>query len=176
MKKIFVWVVGLFVVGWASVSFAETAVVVIKGTAEGSPVSGKAVLKDTAEGLRVTAEVSGVSPGKHGFHIHQFGACGDSGKAAGGHFNPDAVTHGFLPQDGFLKAHAGDLGNIEVASDGTGKYEVMIHGLSLSGGKYSVGGRSIVLHEKEDDFGQPLGNAGARIGCGGIFISESGEV
>lgn len=173
--RVGVWLVfGVFL--GVSASSAETAVVIIQGTQQGSALSGKAVLKDTPAGLEIRASLSGVSPGKHGFHIHQFGACGDAGKAAGGHFNPDGVQHGLLMKDGFVHAHAGDLGNIEAAADGTAKYEAVIGSLSLSGDKYSVAGRSLILHEKEDDFGQPTGNAGGRVGCGGIFITESGDV
>ena len=101
------------------------------------------------------ASVKGVSPGKHGFHIHENGACTEEGKAAGGHFNPDQASHGLLSKDGFAHSHAGDLGNIEVAADGTGKLEVILPGLSLTEGKYNVTGKSVILHEKEDDFGQP---------------------
>lgn len=151
--------------------FAETGKALIKGTTEGSEVSGTATLTDTPEGLKLTAQVAHVSPGTHGFHVHQYGNCEDVGKAAGGHYNPDGVKHGFLPKDGLTGAHAGDLGNIEIGADGTGRVELTLQNLRLSGGKYSVGGRAIVLHEKADDFGQPTGNAGGRIGCGVIVIT-----
>ena len=176
MKKSYLSRVGvpaffIFIFTASPLALAETGTAVIKGTAEGSSIAGKAVFQDTAEGLKVSVELNNVPPGKHGFHIHQYGACGDSGKAAGGHFNPDAVAHGLLLKDGFTHAHAGDLGNAEITPDGTGKVELILPGLSLSGGKYSVGGRSLILHEKEDDFGQPTGNAGGRIGCGTIEIT-----
>jgi len=68
-------------------------------------------------------------------------------------------------------AHAGDLGNFTVGADGSGKLDAVIPEMMLSGGKNSVGGRSIVFHEKADDFGQPTGNAGGRSGCGVIVIT-----
>ena len=142
----------------------------IRGTQKGSKPLGWAWLQDTEKGLRVVARVKGLSPGKHGFHIHQNGLCGEDGKKAGDHFNPDHLAHGLVLRDGLSAAHAGDLGNIKVGPDGIGAWDVVIPGLALSGGKYSVGGRSFVVHEKEDDFGQPAGNAGARIGCGTIFL------
>ncbi len=151
-----------------STAFAKTTTVEIKPTKEGSLVSGTVRLEEVPEGLKVTADIQGVSTGKHGFHIHEIGACGDEGKAAGGHFNPDQVSHGLLANEGFSHAHAGDLGNIEIGADGAGKLETTVPGLSLSEGKYNIAGKSIILHEKEDDFGQPTGNAGARIGCGVI--------
>ena len=159
-------------VGIAPAVFAETGRAAIKATAEGSSVAGSATLADKADRLEVTVQVSGVSPGKHGLHIHDFGSCAEGGNAAGGHYNPDGVAHGFLPSDGLAKAHPGDLGNIEVAEDGTGILTVSLPGVRLAGSKYSVGGRAIVLHEKVDDFGQPTGNAGGRIGCGPILITK----
>ncbi len=151
---------------------AATAVATIKGTADSSLISGTATLTDTPDGLKVSVQVANVTPGTHGIHIHQFGACHDAGNGAGGHYNPDGVKHGYLPKDGFTSAHAGDLGNIEIAADGTGTLEAMVHGLTVTGGKYNVAGRSIILHEKPDDFGQPTGNAGGRIGCGIIVITS----
>ena len=151
-----------------STTFAKTATVNIEPTKDGSSVSGTVRLEEVSGGLRVDADVKGVPLGKHGFHIHENDACADEGKAAGGHFNPDHVSHGLLSKDGFSHAHAGDLGNIEVGADGTGKLATTLRGLSLSEGKYNVAGKSIILHEKEDDFGQPTGNAGGRIGCGVI--------
>ena len=97
--------------------------------------------------------------------------CEDEGKAAGGHYNPQGVKHGFLPTDGFAQAHAGDFGNVDVRADGVGTLELVIPELHVSGGTYTVGGRSVVLHEQVDDFGQPTGNAGGRIGCGVIAIT-----
>lgn len=160
----------LLIIGAADV-MAETGTAAIQATAPDSQVSGTATFTDTPEGLRVTIQVSSVSPGKHGLHIHQYGACGDTGNAAGGHYNPHGVKHGFLPTEGFKGAHAGDLGNIEIVADGSGTLELTLPGLRLSDGERSVGGRSVILHEKEDDFGQPTGNAGGRIGCGVIVIT-----
>jgi Cu-Zn family superoxide dismutase len=163
--------VGL-VIGSANV-WAATGKAFIKGTTEGSRVSGSATLKDTPEGLRVEVKVAEVPPGTHGFHIHEKGACGDQGNAAGGHFNPEGSPRGFLPKDGPMKAHAGDMGNIEVNAKGSGKATIVLPGVSLqgTGGTPSVDGRAIIVHEKADDFGQPTGNAGGRIGCGIITVT-----
>ena len=155
-----------------STAWAETATATLAATQDGSAVSGTATLTDTPEGLRVAVQVRGAAPGQHGLHIHQYGGCADAGNAAGGHFNPDNVTHGFLPHDGLTKAHPGDVGNIDVGSDGAGQLNVVLPGVSLTGGRYSVAGRAIILHEKPDDFGQPTGNAGGRIGCGPILVTQ----
>ncbi len=159
----------------ACTGFAKSATADIKGTTDGSPVSGTLRLQETPEGLKVNASLKGVSPGLHGFHIHENGACTEEGKAAGGHFNPDQVDHGFLSHDGFSHAHAGDLGNMNIGADGTGELEVVLPGLNLTEGKYNVSGKAVILHEKEDDFGQPTGNAGGRIGCG-VITDDSAAV
>ena len=151
--------------------FAETGKAIIQATTEGSSVTGNATLTDMPDGLHVEVKVAGVTPGKHGLHIHQYGECAEHGNAAGGHYNPDRVPHGFLPSDGVANAHPGDLGNIEVAANGQGSLTLVLPQVALSSGKYAVAGRAIVLHEKLDDFGQPTGNAGSRIGCGAILIT-----
>ena len=171
MNQLRISLVAFFILSFSPSVFAETGKAILRGTTEGSQVSGKALLQETPAGLKIAVEVSHVPPGKHGFHIHQYGSCEDEGKSAGGHYNPDGVAHGLLMTNGFSGAHAGDLGNLEVGDDGTGRAEMTLPGLSLSGGKYSVGGRGLILHEKEDDFGQPTGNAGGRIGCGTIEIT-----
>ncbi len=155
----------------AHVARAETARAVIKGTAQGSPIKGAAELTETPEGLKVMVQITGAPAGKHGLHIHQYGDCGEQGSAAGGHFNPKDAPHGFLPADGSAKAHLGDMGNIEIKQDGSASLIVVLPEVTVSGSPRSVAGRSIILHEKEDDFGQPTGNAGGRIGCGTIILT-----
>ena len=168
MKKIIALYVAMFGIlgrGWAATGVAE-----IKGTAEGSMIQGTVHFTDTAAGLQIKAQLSGIPPGSHAFHIHEFGSCADLGKAAGSHYNPLGAPHGHVLKDGIQHAHAGDLGNVLVAKDGTAALEATVKDVTLSGGKYDVAGRSVVLHEKVDDFSQPAGNAGNRIGCGVIVI------
>ena len=161
---------------YSSTACAAVGVAVLKGTIPDSKIAGLVTLTEVTGGLKVEAEVKNVTPaGKRGFHIHENGSCEDAGKAAGGHFNPDAVQHGLLEKDGHEMAHAGDLGNIEIGEDGTGKLSGFLPGASLTEGKYNVMGKAVILHEKEDDFGQPTGNAGARVGCG-IIEAKIGEI
>ncbi|MBI4354108.1 MAG: superoxide dismutase family protein, partial [Candidatus Omnitrophica bacterium] len=128
-------VVGIACLLASQLAEAENATAVISGTTEESQVSGTATLTDSPEGLTVRITVAGVSPGQHGVHIHQYGRCDDEGRAAGGHYNPMGVKHGFLPMDGFTHAHAGDFGNIDVRADGVGTLELTIPGLSLAGAR-----------------------------------------
>lgn len=161
-----------FLIVFSTAARADHGKALIRGTVQDSSIQGQALFKDTEDGLHVSVQVSGVTPGEHGFHIHEFGDCGDSGKNAGDHYNPDHLAHGNVLKDGVLQSHVGDLGNLTVGEDGTGRLDAVIAGVRLAGGKYSVGGRSVVLHEKKDDFGQPSGNAGPRAACGGIYLTH----
>jgi len=170
MRKLVLIVMGVLCIpmmAWAAQEVAD-----IKGTEPNSKITGTVTLTEGNGGLTVVAKVVNVPPGKHGFHIHAIGSCADMGKAAGGHFNPDKSPHGLWPQDGSMKAMAGDMGNIDVGADGIGSFTIFMPMLTLKTGKYVVNGLSIIVHEKEDDFSQPLGNAGGRIGCG---IIEEGN-
>jgi Cu-Zn family superoxide dismutase len=152
---------------------AETAVVKIRSTAADAAPLGVLTLADAPGGLRVTGTLSGLPPGAHGFHIHEFGDCGDAGKAAGGHYNPRHAPHGDALKDGIEKAHAGDLGNVVVDAGGGASIDVTLPGVSVAKGRLSVAGRAFIIHEKADDFSQPAGNAGGRIGCGPILIAAA---
>jgi len=158
----------LFCAVLSAPAWAVQAKAVIGGTAPGIMGSGEASFTEENNGVAVEASVSGLAPGKHGFHIHENGSCDDGGKAAGGHFNPDKVMHGYMPKDGMQHAHPGDMGNLEAGSDGKASLKVFLPGVSLTGDKYNVMGKAVVVHEKPDDFSQPTGNAGGRIGCGVI--------
>ena len=161
----------LLVICGGSLGWAQKGVAKIKGTAEGSAISGTVTFEETNKGLKIVAQLAGVPAGEHGFHIHEAGSCDDMGKAAGGHYNPLHHAHGDLVKQGFKKTHAGDMGNITASADGKANLEVILpKQIGLSAGKYNVAGRAVILHEKVDDFGQPTGNAGGRIACGVIII------
>src|SRR5947209_144194 len=91
------------------------AIVVLMPT-QGNNVSGIVTFTQTAGGIQVVADVNGLKPGEHGFHVHEFGDCSaPDGASAGGHFNPEHKDHG-APGD--TDRHVGDLGNIIVNADG----------------------------------------------------------
>ena len=134
----------------------------------GSKLSGSAMLMEVDGGVKVTLSVEGVKPGgDHGAHVHEKGDCSSpDGKSAGGHFNPAGNEHA-LPA--VAKRHLGDLGNLTIGKDGKGSLEITIPGANLKAGDpNSFAGKSIIVHAKKDDGGQPTGNAGGRIGCGVI--------
>lgn len=144
----------------------DTAQAFIYSTEKPTLALGVVQLTETEEGLDIGASFMGAPSGTHGFHIHSGSSCADAGNAAGGHYNPDEVEHGFLPEDGFEAAHAGDLGNLTIGEDGTALYSVLVPGLTLEGGDHPVANHAFILHADPDDFSQPTGNAGGRVGCG----------
>lgn len=159
----------LILVGMLSTpAFAKSGKAILEGTSENSELIGIVRFQETDEGLRTEINMFGAEPGLHGIHIHENGSCDGGGNAAGSHYNPEGVKHGFLPREGFSQAHAGDFGNIEINQNGEGLLFLMIPELTLSGGAHNIEGRSVILHEKKDDFSQPTGNAGDRIACGVI--------
>jgi len=156
----------------ATACWSATGMADLRATVPGSPIQGQATLTDTPKGLKLSIEMSSISPGLHGFHIHEFGSCADFGKAAGSHFDPDNTRrHGQLASHRQHGVHAGDMGNLIADASGKAVLDLTLPGVVLTGGKRSVAGRAIIIHDKQDDFGQPVGNAGDRIACGPIVIT-----
>ncbi|HZV03997.1 MAG TPA: superoxide dismutase family protein [Gemmataceae bacterium] len=148
----------------------KQAVAVIHGFGE-SPAKGVVRFTVTDEGVEISGEVSGLKPGKHGFHIHEFGDCssGDP-KCHGGHFNPDKQKHGG-PED--AERHVGDLGNISANGRGIAVIHMRDKQIALSGPR-SIIGRAVIIHAKADDLkSQPSGDAGDRIAGGVVGIAGS---
>ena len=137
----------------------------------GSNVTGYVTFREMDGTVRVTATVNGLSPGKHGFHIHENGDCSaPDASSAGGHFAPHGNPHG-SPEGARSRHHAGDLGNL--VADGTGKASMdeQFDFLHLSG-EDSIVGKAVVIHGKADDLtSQPSGAAGARVACGVIVTT-----
>ena len=132
---------------------------------EGGDIKGNIIFTKVADGVQIVANVEGLTPGKHGFHVHEFGDCSGDGAATGAHFNPTHSKHGGPDSP---ERHVGDLGNIVADQDGRAHYE-RIDKLIVLEGQNSVIGRSIVIHADADDYTtQPTGNSGKKIACGVI--------
>jgi len=147
----------------------QKAVCVVYPT-QGNTVTGTITFIKTGNGIKVIADLQGLTKGKHGIHIHDCGDCSSTdGSSAGGHFNPEHKSHG-SPADS--TRHVGDLGNIVADSTGKAHLEYIDHLISFEG-KHSIIGRSLIIHKNEDDLKtQPTGNAGGKIACGVIGISK----
>ncbi|MBP1155532.1 MULTISPECIES: superoxide dismutase family protein [unclassified Paenibacillus] len=147
----------------------ESVLVELLGT-QGQRI-GQAKLTQVDEGVRIEVESSNLTPGPHGFHVHENGKCEQPDyQSAGGHFNPLGQKHGVGHPQG---SHAGDLPNLEVDQEGKVKLDYVAKQLTLESNQPNSllkdGGTSLVIHEKADDnVTEPAGNAGARIACGVI--------
>lgn len=136
-----------------------------------SKVKGTVLFEKTAEGIKITAKVGGLTPdSSHGFHIHEFGDLGsEDATSAGGHFNPDSHPHGKPDTE---PRHAGDLGELKADGDGNANQVITVRNIVLGHGSNGILGRAVIVHAKPDDGSQPSGNAGERIGAGVIGISK----
>ncbi|MCM3731358.1 superoxide dismutase family protein [Fictibacillus nanhaiensis] len=133
--------------------------------------AGEATLTQTAEGVSVEVNATGVKPGEHGIHFHEKAICTPPDfKSAGAHFNPTDKKHGFLNPKG---PHVGDIQNITADESGVIQDEVLATMVTLSEGKsnslFANGGTALVVHDKADDYKtDPAGNSGDRVLCGVI--------
>ena len=143
----------------------------------GSDVTGLVKLVHVeGQKCKITADIKGLKPGSHGFHIHVYGNLIEGCKTAGPHYNPNGKTHGCPGRE---ERHVGHLGNDVVGEDGVGHYEIEDDLVSLFGVN-TVYGRSFVVHADVDDLGdggvelsKTTGNAGGRLACGVIGISNA---
>ncbi len=132
----------------------------------GSTVRGWAAFKDRSTGgVRIEVHIENAPPGVHGLHVHERGDCSaPDASSAGAHFNPGGMSHA-APSE--TRRHAGDLGNITIGANGTGRLELVSDLLTVRSGPNAVVGKAVIFHEKADDMRtQPTGDAGGRLGCG----------
>lgn len=138
---------------------------------QGQNARGTVTFTQQGRQVMVSAQFSGLTPGGHGFHIHEKGDCSAAdGTSAGGHFNPAGKMHGH-PQQG--EHHVGDLPMLEADANGNASLTATLSGLSLGeGDATSIVGRGVIVHAAPDDFKtQPTGNSGARVACG-VIVSR----
>lgn len=173
MSKKIQSVIGLISLLFTSTLFAAQITVPMNLTTKtgvGQAV-GSVVISETAYGLLFTPHLSGLipglTPGIHGFHIHQNPSCDDSGMAAGGHLDPVKTNKHLGPyrDDG----HLGDLPVLYVNQDGTAAtlpvLAPRLHKLA------QITGHSLMIHNGGDNYSdtpEKLGGGGMRMVCGVI--------
>jgi Cu-Zn family superoxide dismutase len=151
---------------------AKATVTAISASGTGTDV-GTVTFEDTKWGMMVTPNLSGLTPGVHGFHIHQKPNCGPAenegkmaaGFAAGGHLDPATTKKHLGPYDN--SGHQGDLPPLVVTADGKATLPVLAPRLTVK----DVTGHSIMIHEGGDNYSdqpKPLGGGGPRVDCGVI--------
>jgi superoxide dismutase, Cu-Zn family len=148
-------------------STSLTAVADLRPT-EGNTVRGTVTFTQEAGGVRIVAELAGLTPGDHGFHIHETGDCTAlDGASTGNDFNPTGSPHGGPEAQA---RHVGDLGNITADASGNARLDRVDARLSLEG-EQSLMGRAVVVHVGADDLtSQPAGHAGPCAACGVITL------
>lgn len=138
----------------------------------GSKVSGTVSFQAVGQKVRVEASIAGLTPGEHGFHVHEVGDCSAAdATSAKGHFNPAAKAHG---HHGGAERHAGDMPNLVADASGKAMLSAELDMLSLTEGPTGILKRSVVIHADPDDYkSQPAGNSGKRVACGVIRAAGS---
>jgi len=133
---------------------------------------GTVTIKDTQYGLLFIPELANLTPGLHGFHVHQNPDCAAgmkdnkpvAGLSAGGHYDPAAIAKHEGP---YSQGHLGDLPALYVASDGKATLPLLAPRLKMA----DLKGRSLMIHAGGDNYSDlpaPLGGGGARMACGVI--------
>lgn len=147
-------------------SEAAVHLIAVVHPTEGNSASGVVHFDAVEGGVQVSGEIAGISPGLHGFHIHQYGDCSAAnGTSAGGHYNPAGVDHAGPEAE---VSHMGDLGNIEANAEGVATFDALFPAVDMA----MITGRGLIVHAGEDDLvSQPTGAAGARLGCGVIGVA-----
>ncbi len=157
----------------ARTASASTATAELKAASDSEAGGTLAFAQDDGY-LRITGEITGLSPGLHGLHVHEIGDCSaPDASSAGSHYAPRGSQHGAPTQTEELH-HSGDLGNIVADADGRATVDAIDDGLTLSGPETIVG-RAIVAHADPDDLvSQPAGNSGDRVACGVVESDAAG--
>ena len=140
-------------------------------------VKGEVCFYPKKGGVEIQSYFTRLPPGLHGFHIHRAGDLrGEGCKAACDHWHRGKpMQHGGPPTHKGPR-HTGDLGNLSMPE---GKSEVhssiFLKHVSIE----ELYGRSVIVHEDEDDYGRgphedskTTGHSGARIACGVIGRME----
>ena len=136
-----------------------------------SGVTGTLNFVQDGDTVTITGEVSGLTPGLHGFHVHESGDLSDkeAGMSVGGHFNPTNHPHGHAHDS---ERHAGDLGNIEANAEGIATINITDKVIRLAG-EHPIVGKAMVVHADEDKFTQPTGDAGGRVAFGVVELKDA---
>ena len=166
MKRVLTLVtVAMGLASCATTPTGTSAVAALEPT-KGNTAAGTVTFTERGDKLVVSARLTGLAPGGHGFHIHEKGDCSSGdGMSAGGHFNPHGKPHG---NPTTVDHHAGDMPMLVADSYGEARLTTEIDG-TLGRGAGDVVGKAVIVHKDPDDFTtQPTGNSGARVACGVI--------
>jgi Cu-Zn family superoxide dismutase len=153
--------------GCAMVAAQGPAAVATLEPTKGNSTGGTVTFTQKGDKVTVVAKVTGLTPGQHGFHIHEKGDCGSGdGMSAGGHFNPFGKPHG---NPSAPDHHAGDMAALEADASGNASLTADMDAVTIGSGVGDIVGKAVIVHKDPDDYKtQPTGNSGARVACGVI--------
>lgn len=134
---------------------------------------GTVKAEDSQYGLLLTPNLAGLTPGPHGFHVHEMPDCGPrekdgkmvAGLAAGGHFDPQKTGVHKGPYDD--SGHLGDLPVLYVVENSTATIPILAPRLKVA----DIKAHSLMIHAGGDNYSDeplPLGGGGPRVACGVI--------
>ena len=156
--------------GCAAMSAGPKATASLKPTT-GNTASGTVTFAQSGSKVLVKGEVRGLKPNaEHGFHVHEKGDCSSGdGMSTGGHFNPDAKSHG---QHASATHHVGDLPSLRADASGMASFSFESTSIAVGSGASDIVGKGLIVHRDPDDYKtQPTGNAGPRLACAVITKS-----
>jgi Cu-Zn family superoxide dismutase len=133
---------------------------------------GVVVIRKMAHGVEFNPALFGLTPGEHGFHMHEHASCepaiDDEGKlaaaqSAGAHYDPEATDQHDSPESD--EGHKGDLPVLVADASGRANTPVQATRLSME----DLENRTLIVHVGGDNYAdhpEPLGGGGARFACG----------
>jgi superoxide dismutase, Cu-Zn family len=159
--------VGAAVAACATVAPGGGSAVADLAPTAGNTAKGTVTFTPRGDKIAIAAKISGLTPGQHGFHIHEKGDCSSpDGMSAGGHFNPFGKPHA---NPAVADHHAGDMPMLVADAGGNATLDVVLDTMTIGSGAGDIVGRAVIVHKDPDDFTtQPTGNSGARVACGVI--------
>jgi superoxide dismutase, Cu-Zn family len=127
-------------------------------------VEGSVTFTQENQDVHVVADITGLSPGKHGIHVHEKADFSDPQlKSAGPHWDQGMKHHHGGPET--MEHHAGDLGNLTADDSGKAHLDEVMKNMKLD----DLIGHSVIVHAGEDDMKtDPAGNSGGRVAGGEI--------
>lgn len=132
---------------------AGPCLAVTEATAELKDAAGKvigtAAFVQEQEGVRVTVDVSGLTPGQRAMHIHAIGKCDAPAFTSAGPHLGDGQISAMGGGGMAMGAMAGDLPTLVVGKDGKGQANILNKNISLEGGKNPLidgDGAALIVH------------------------------
>ncbi|OGT45149.1 MAG: superoxide dismutase [Gammaproteobacteria bacterium RIFCSPHIGHO2_12_FULL_41_20] len=163
LNRIFIALTSCFI---STLSIASITVPIYTTTKQGlGKAVGIVIISKNSYGLLFTPQLQGLSPGIHGFHIHENPSCAQEGMAAGGHLDPHHTGKHLGPYNNH--GHLGDLPALYVDTAGTATLPVLAPRLRM----HEVMHHALMIHEGGDNYSDTpvkLGGGGSRMECGVI--------